>query len=245
MAEKFQNKVVVITGGATGIGLEAAKRFVNKGAYVFISRRRQEILVQAVKEIGHNVTAVNADSGKHKDIEKLFSVVKKEKGHIDILLSNAGTGAFGFPIGSITDEHYERVFDTNIRGSILTVQGASPLMKDGSSVLLTGSISSIKSYETMSVYCASKAALRTFSKIWALELKARKIRVNIVSPGPTETAQLTDLSQGLQHMVVSGIPLGRAGSSEDIVNAIEFLASEDASYITGAEIIVDGGASLI
>lgn len=245
MSGKFKNKVVVITGGATGIGLEAAKRFVAEGAYVFITGRRQDVLDNAVKEIGSNVMSVNADSGKSKDVEKLFSIVKKEKGHIDILLSNAGTGGFGFPIGSITDEHYDRVFDTNIRGSILTVQGALPLMKDGGSILLTGSISSIKAYETMSVYCASKAALRTFSKIWALELKSRKIRVNIVSPGPTETAQLTGLSQALQDEVVAPIPLGRAGKSEDIVNAIAFLASEEASFITGIEMFVDGGVSLI
>ncbi|MDQ0968663.1 NAD(P)-dependent dehydrogenase (short-subunit alcohol dehydrogenase family) [Flavobacterium sp. W4I14] len=245
MEAQFQNKVVVITGGATGIGLEAAKRFVTEGAFVFITGRRQELLDKVVKEIGSNIRAVNADSGRREDVEWLFKIVEEEKGQIDILLSNAGTGGFGFPIGGITEEHYERVFDTNIRGSILTVQGALPLLKDGGAIVLTGSISSVKSYETMSVYCASKAALRTFSKIWAIELKSRKIRINIVSPGPTETAQLTDLSKELQDQVVAPIPLGRAGKSEDIVNAITFLASEKASFITGTEMFVDGGASLV
>ncbi|WP_432670321.1 SDR family NAD(P)-dependent oxidoreductase [Flavobacterium sp. SM2513] len=245
MSEKFKNKVVVITGGNTGIGLASAKQFVAEGAYVFITGRKQDALDKAVAEIGKNVTAIKADSTKKEDIENLFRIVKEAKGHMDILVSNVGTGAFGFPIGSITDEHYDWVLNTNLRGTIYTVQGALPLLKDGSSIVLTGSISGIKIYETMSVYCASKAALRTLARVWAVELKTRKIRVNLVSPGPTETAMLTVLSQELQDAVVSPIPLGRAGQPDDVANAILFLASEDSNYMTGTELLVDGGATLV
>jgi NAD(P)-dependent dehydrogenase (short-subunit alcohol dehydrogenase family) len=245
MAEKFKNKVVVITGGNTGIGLASAKQFVAEGAHVFITGRRQDALDKALIEIGKNVTAIKADSTNKEDIEKLFRIVKEEKGHIDILVSNVGTGAFGFPIGSITDEHYDWVLNTNLRGTIYTVQGALPLLKEGSSIVLTGSISAIKTYETMSVYCASKAALRTLARVWAVELRTRKIRVNMVSPGPTETAMLTALSQELQDAVVAPIPLGRAGLPEDVANAILFLASENSNYMTGTELIVDGGVSLL
>ncbi|OCB78311.1 hypothetical protein B0A79_12230 [Flavobacterium piscis] len=245
MIQRFKGKVGVVTGGATGIGLAAAKALVQEGAYVFITGRRQELLDQAVNEIQTNITAVKADSGKKEDIEKLFNIVKQEKGCIDILLCNAGTGGFGYPIGDITEQHYNTVFDTNIKGSILTVQGALPLMNEGSSIVLTGSISSVKTYETMSVYCASKAALSTLARTWALELKTRKIRVNVVSPGPTETAMLTDLSHDLQASIVNGIPLGRAGNTEDITNAILFMCSAEASFITGTELFVDGGAVLV
>lgn len=245
MSQKFKNKVVVITGGNTGIGLASAKQFVAEGAYVFITGRRQDALDEAVKEIGKNVTAIKGDSTQKEDIENLFRIVKEEKAHIDILVSNVGTGAFGFPIGSITDEHYDWVLNTNLRGTIYTVQGALPLLKDGSSIILTGSISAIKAYETMSVYCASKAALRTLARVWALELRTRKIRVNLVSPGPTETALLTNLSQELQDAVVAPIPLGRAGLPDDVANAILFLASENSNYMTGTELLVDGGAAIV
>jgi len=244
MAERFKNKVAVITGGNSGIGLATAKKLVAEGAYVFITGRKQDALDKAKEEIGKNTMPIRADSTRREDMENVFNIVGKEKGHIDVLFSNVGTGAFGFPIGGITDDHFDWVMNTNLRGTIYAVQGALPLLKDGGSIILTGSISATKSYETMSVYCASKAALRTLARVWALELRARGIRVNVVSPGPTETALLTGLSQELQNAIVAPIPLGRAGQPNDVANAVLFLASDDADYVTGSELVVDGGAAL-
>jgi len=247
---KLDGKIAVVTGGNSGIGLATAERFVAEGAHVFITGRRQAELDAAVKKIGKNVTGVQGDVSKLSDIDKLYSVVKKEKGRVDILFANAGGGQFA-PLGSISEEHYDQTFDTNVKGLLFTVQKALPLFTDGGSIILNASIVSIKGMGNFSVYSATKAAVRSFARTWTVDLKARKIRVNVVSPGPIDTPGVAglvstkeELAQ-LQAGLISAVPIGRIGTSDEIAKAVVFLASDDSSYVAGIELFVDGGMAQV
>jgi len=247
---KHEGKIAVITGGNSGIGLATAQRLANEGAYVFITGRRQSELDAAVKLIGKNVTAVPGDVSNLADLDRLYATVKQQKGRIDILFANAGLGDFA-PLGSITEAHYDKTFDVNVKGVLFTVQKALPLLVDGASVILNASIVSIKGIAAFSVYSATKAALRSFARSWTVDLKDRKIRVNVVSPGPIETPAIDRLGQTvgdtaqLKAGLISGVPMGRMGTSDEIAKAVSFLASDDASFITGIELFVDGGMAQI
>jgi NAD(P)-dependent dehydrogenase (short-subunit alcohol dehydrogenase family) len=247
---KHEGKIAVITGGNSGIGLATAQRLANEGAYVFITGRRQSELDAAVKLIGKNVAAVQGDVANLADLDRLYATVKQQKGRIDILFANAGLGEFA-PLGSITEAHYDKTFDVNVKGVLFTVQKALPLLVDGASVILNASIVSIKGIPAFSVYSATKAALRSFARSWTVDLKDRKIRVNVVSPGPIETPAIDRLGQTvgggdqLKAGLISGVPMGRMGTSDEIAKAVSFLASDDASFITGIELFVDGGMAQI
>jgi len=243
MSRKLENKVAVITGGSAGIGLGAAKRFVEEGAKVFITGRRQSELDKAVAEIGGDVTAIRADAASLADIDRVYEIVGQKAGRIDVLFANAGIYEFG-PLGEITEEHFDKTFNTNVRGVLFAVQKALPLLSRGSSVILTGSIASIKGFPAFSVYDATKAAIRSFARGWIIDLKGRDIRINVLSPGHTETPGLSTLAdQSVHDMMKANVPLGRMGTSDDLAKAAVFLASEDSSYITGIELFVDGGVA--
>jgi NAD(P)-dependent dehydrogenase (short-subunit alcohol dehydrogenase family) len=241
---KLAGKVAVVTGGSTGIGLATAKRFVAEGAYVFITGRRQKELDIAVKQIGKNVTAVQGDVANFADLDRLYEVVKKEKGHMDVLFANAGIAEW-IPMGSITNEHFDKIMDVNVKGTLFTVQKALPLLRDGGSIIMTGSIVSIKGFPSLTVYNASKAAVRSFARTWTAELKERKIRVNVLSPGPIDTPILDPISKETVAQFSSMVPLGRIGQPDEIAKAALFLASDDSSFITGVELYVDGGLAQI
>ena len=241
---KLEGKVAVITGATSGMALATAKLFVEEGAYVFITGRRKETLDQAVKAIGKNVTGVQADSSKLDDLDRLYATVKKEKGRIDVLFASAGGGELG-PLGSITEEQFDRTFGLNVRGTLFTVQKALPLFSDGGSIILNGSIAGVKGFAGAGVYSASKAAVRSFARTWTVELKDRKIRVNVLSPGTIDTAILDVFPQGAKDFFVSLIPWRRMGRPEEIATAVLFLASSDSSFVTGIELFVDGGAAQI
>jgi NAD(P)-dependent dehydrogenase (short-subunit alcohol dehydrogenase family) len=245
MSRKLENKVAVITGATSGMALATAKLFVKEGAYVFITGRRQELLDAAVKEIGSNVTGVKADSGNLEDLDRLFETVKKEKGHIDVLYASAGIGDFGVPLDAVTEAIYDKTFDVNVKGTIFTVQKALPLLAEGSSVIMTGSIASVKALPGMGVYSATKAAIRSLARTWTLELLPRKIRVNVISPGSIDTATFDGVPQEVKDGLTSQIPMGRFGTSEEIAGAALFLASADSTYIAGVELFVDGGFAQI
>lgn len=243
MSRKLENKVAVITGGSAGIGLGAAKRFVEEGARVFITGRRQGELDRAVAEIGGDIEAIQADAASLADIDRVYEIVKEKAGRIDVLFANAGFYEFG-TFGEITEEHFDKTFDTNVRGLLFAVQKALPLLSKGSSVILTGSIASIKGFPSFSVYDATKAAIRSFARGWIVDLKGRDIRINVLSPGHTETPGLSTLAdQNVRDMMKANVPLGRMGTSDDLARAAVFLASEDSSYITGIELFVDGGVA--
>jgi NAD(P)-dependent dehydrogenase (short-subunit alcohol dehydrogenase family) len=241
---KLTGKVAVITGATTGMALATAKLFVKEGAYVFITGRRQEQLDAAVKEIGSNVIGVRCDSGNLADLDRLFEIVKKEKGHIDVLFASAGVG-WWVPIEQVTLEHYDKTFDVNVKGTLFTMAKALPLLKDGASVILNASIAASKGMDAFSVYAASKAAVRSFARSWTTDLKQRKIRVNALSPGPIDTASLAPLPGEAREQLQNAVPLGRLGKSEEIATAALFLASDDSSFITGIELFVDGGMAQI
>jgi NAD(P)-dependent dehydrogenase (short-subunit alcohol dehydrogenase family) len=243
---KLEGKVALITGGNSGIGLATAKAFVHEGAFVFITGRREPELAAAVAEIGHNVTAVQGDVAKLGDLDRLFAQIKREKGTLDIVFANAGVARHG-RLGTMTEAFYDSIVDINMKGLLFTVQKALPLMPNGGSIILNASIVASKGFASNSVYSATKAAVRSFARTWTTDLKDRCIRVNAVSPGFIDTPGLTDLlassDSGPQRveMVANSIPLGRPGASADIAKAVVFLASDDSSYITGAELFVDGG----
>lgn len=241
---KLDRKIAVITGGSSGIGFATAKRFVAEGAYVFITGRRATELEAAARELGTNVTAVQGDVSSLSDLDKLFAVVKQSKGRIDVLFANAGI-AESAPMGEITEAHFDRAFAINVKGTVFTVQKALPLLSDGASIILPSSIVASKGYPARSVYSATKAALRSFARTWASDLKQRKIRVNAVSPGAIDTPGLQGLSRsdsdGLAQQYKDRVPLGRVGNPDDIAKVVTFLASDDSAYITGAELGVDGG----
>jgi NAD(P)-dependent dehydrogenase (short-subunit alcohol dehydrogenase family) len=244
---KLSGKIALVTGGNSGIGLATAKRFVAEGAYVYITGRRQESLDAAVKEIGSNVTAVQGDVSKLEDLDRLFAQIQKEKGKLDVVFANAGGGEF-VPLGSYTEEHFDKTFNINVKGLVFTVQKALPLLPDGATVVLNGSIVSVKGFENFGVYNATKAAVRSFARTWTNELKARKIRVNVVSPGPIDTPAISglvgnDAEQEKQFKagLAAGVPLGRIGEPDELAKAVVFLASDDSSFVAGVELYVDGG----
>lgn len=247
----LEGKVAVITGGSSGIGLATAQRFVAEGAYVFVTGRRQGELDAAVKQIGKNVTAVQGDVSSLADLDHLYATVKQQKGHIDILFANAGTGQFA-ALGAITEEHFDKTFGANVKGLLFTVQKALPLLKDGSSVILNASIVASTGSPAFSVYSASKAAVRSFARTFTSDLKERKIRVNAISPGVIPSPGYRN-SLGMTEeqvnqyagSVVGNIPLGRTGTLDEIAKAVSFLASDESSYITGIELVVDGGMTQI
>jgi len=227
------------------MALASAKRFVEEGAYVFITGRRQEQLDEAVKLIGRNVTGVRGDVSNLDDLDRLFETVKREKGKIDVLYASAGTGE-AVPLGEINEQHFDAAFDLNVRGTLFTVQKALPLFNDGGSIFMTGSNASVKGFPGFSVYAASKAALRSFARTWLNELKGRNIRVNVLVPGQVATPILEQvLTKEAKEMFESLIPRGKMGRPEEIATVALFLASDDSSYVNGAELFVDGGASAI
>jgi len=245
---KLDGKVALVTGGNSGIGLAAAKRLVADGAYVFITGRRKSELDSAVEQIGRNVTAVDGDVSKLADLDRLFATVKQLKGRIDILFANAGI-AEGAPLGEITEQHFDRAFGINVKGTLFTVQKALPLLRDGASIILTSSIVGSKGLANSSVYSATKAALRSFARTWTTDLKNRKIRVNVISPGAVDTPGLRGLAQkdgeGLNELYRDRVPLGRVGRPDEIANAVSFLASDESSYVAGTELFVDGGLAQV
>jgi NAD(P)-dependent dehydrogenase (short-subunit alcohol dehydrogenase family) len=240
---KLQGKVAVVTGGTTGIGFAAAKLFVKEGAYVFITGRRRKQLDEALKAIGSNVTGVQGDVAKLADLDRLYETVKA-KGKIDIVFANAGVGEFA-PLGKITEEHFDKLFNTNVKGSLFTVQKALPLLNDGGSIILTGSVGSVKGTPGFWVYGATKAAIRNFVRAWTVELKDRRIRSNVLSPGPTVTPLVDEQPPEAIARIVSTIPMGRMGEPDEIAKAALFLASDDSSFVTGIELFVDGGRAQI
>ncbi|EYF06148.1 glucose 1-dehydrogenase [Chondromyces apiculatus] len=250
MSKKLEGKVAVVTGGTTGIGLASAKRFVDEGAYVFITGRRQAELDAAVKSIGANVTGVRSDVANLADLDHLYEVVKREKGHLDILFANAGGGEFA-TLDAITEAHFDRTFGVNVKGTLFTVQKALPLLRDGGSILLTGSTAGSTGSPAFSVYGATKAAIRSFARNWILDLKDRRIRVNTLSPGPIDTPGLHGLGKTdeeahqFKAQMASAIPLARLGDPDEVARAAVFLASDDSSFVNGVELFVDGGMAQI
>jgi len=248
--KKLDGKIALITGGNSGIGLATAKHFVNEGAYVFITGRTQSKLDAAVEEIGSNVTALQGDVTNLHDLDLLFAQIKKEKKRLDIVFANAG----GFKYASletIDEEFFDSLFNSNVKGLLFTVQKALPLLPDGASIILNGSIVGSKGIPSNSVYSATKAAVRSFARTWTSDLKARHIRVNVVSPGPIDTAALQELFStsevGKQRLanIANIVPMGRLGTADEIGKAVVFLASDDSSYITGIELFVDGGTAQV
>jgi NAD(P)-dependent dehydrogenase (short-subunit alcohol dehydrogenase family) len=240
--KKLQGKLAVITGGTTGIGLATAKLFVREGACVFITGRRQKELDAAVKAIGSNVTGVQGDVARLADLDRLYEAAET-KGRIDVVFANAGVAEFA-PLGKITEEHFDRLFNINVKGTLFTVQKALPLMNDGGSIL-NSSVASVKGTPAFGVYAATKAALRSFVRTWTSDLKDRHIRSNVVSPGPTDTPILDGQPANAIARIVSMIPMGRMGESDEIAKAALFLASDDSSFVTGIELFVDGGRGQI
>jgi len=247
---KLEGKIALVTGGNSGIGLATAKQFVNEGAYVFITGRREPELAVAVREIGKNVTGVQGDASNLGDLDRLFTQIKREKGRLDIVFANAGVAKYA-PLGSITEDTYDSIFDINVKGLLFTVQKALPLLPDGASIILNASIVASKGFSANSVYSATKAAVRSFARTWTTDLKDRRIRVNAVSPGSIDTPGLSDLlassevGEQRKKMISNTVPLGRFGTADEIAKAVVFLASDDASYITGTELFVDGGIAQV
>ena len=242
---KLEGKVAVITGGSSGMALASAKLFVEEGAYVFITGRKQEQLDEAVKLIGRNVTGVRGDAANLDDLDRLFDTVKREKGKIDVLFASAGKGE-AVPLGEITEQHFDAAFNVNARGTLFTVQKALALLNDGASIIMTGSNASVKGFPGWGVYAASKAALRSFARTWLNELKGRKIRVNLLVPGAIATTMQEEvLTKEAKEMFESLIPRGKMGQSEEVATVALFLASDDSSFVNGAELFVDGGMTAI
>lgn len=251
MSQKLSGKVALITGGSSGLGFATACRFAAEGAHVFITGRRQAELDSAAGELGAGVTAIRADSSSLADLDALFAAIRERKGRLDVLFANAGVGEFA-ALGEITEEHFDRIFGVNVRGTLFTVQKALPLMPDGSSVVVNASMVSVRGVPAFGVYAATKAALRSFVRTWAAELKGRRIRVNAVSPGVVPTpGYKTGLGLSDEQLkefearAAADAPAGRAGTPDEVAKAVLFLASDDASYVNGVELFVDGGASQI
>jgi len=243
---KLDGKVALVTGGGSGIGFATAKRFVQEGAYVFITGRTQSKLDEAERLVGSDVAGVQADVANLSDLDRLFERIKNKKRNLDIVFANAGIARYA-PLGSIDEEHFDSIFDANVKGLLFTVQKALPLLLDGASIILTSSVVGSKGLEANSVYAATKAAIRSFARTWTTDLKPRKIRVNAISPGVIDTEGLRDLAgsvpagQEWLKNIGSSIPLGRLGLPDEIAKVAVFLASDDSSYVTGAELFVDGG----
>src|SRR5579864_3570110 len=237
--KKLQEKMAVITGGTSGIGLATAKLFVKEGAYVFITGRRQKELDAAVQAIGRNVTGVQGDIAKLADLDRLYEAIKT-KGRIDVVFANAGVAEFA-PLGKITEEHFDKLFDTNVKGTLFTVQKALPLMNDGGSIILIGSVASVKGTPAFGTYGATKAAVRNLVRAWTMELKDRRIRSNVLSPGPIKTPLVDLQPPEAIARILTTIPMGRMGEPDEVAKAAVFLASDDSSFVTGIELFVDGG----
>ncbi len=251
MSKKLAGKIALITGGSSGLGLATAKRFIAEGAQVFITGRRQVELDAAVKLLEGSVTGVQGDIAKLADLDRLYDVIRKKAGRLDVLFANAGGGAF-VPLGKITEEHFDKYFGINVKGTLFTVQKALPLMPDGAAIVLNGSMVSTKGFPAFSVYAATKAALRSFARTWSVDLRDRKIRVNVIAPGTVvtpgyknELGMSDEQIKQFEAQAAAGTPLGRAGTPDEIAKAVVFLASDDASYITGIELYVDGGVAQI
>jgi NAD(P)-dependent dehydrogenase (short-subunit alcohol dehydrogenase family) len=249
--KRLEGKVAVITGGSSGIGLATAHQFVSEGAYVFITGRRQNEVDAAVNRMGNNnATGVQGDVSKLADLDRLYDTVKQQKGRIDVLFANAGIIELA-PLGSITESHFDKIFNINVRGLLFTVQKALPLFHDGGSIILNASINSSKGFGRSTVYSATKAAIRSFARTWTVDLKHRKIRVNAISPGPIDTpifnsaVQTEEEIEQIKASLVAIIPMGRMGSPDEVAKAVSFLASDDSSYVTGIELFVDGGMAQI
>jgi NAD(P)-dependent dehydrogenase (short-subunit alcohol dehydrogenase family) len=248
--QKLAGKIVVITGGNSGIGLATAKRFVEEGAHVVITGRREKDLKEAAAFIGRNVTTVAGDVSRVEDLDRLYAVVKEKHGHIDVLFANAGGGTVA-PLATATESHFDKIFDVNVKGLFFTVQKALPLFKDGGSIILNSSVSNVMGLPGFTVYAASKAAVRNFARGWTMELKDRKIRVNSMSPGPIETPALekagltAEQAEQAAAQFASQVPLGRRGKPEEIAAVVVFLASDESSYITGVDLAVDGGMAQV
>ena len=242
---KLEGKVAVITGATSGMALAGAKLFVEEGAHVFITGRRQDAVDEAVKLIGRNVTGVQANSANLADLDRLFETVKQEKGTIDVLWASAGGGEPA-RLGDITEEQFDAAFSLNARGTVFTVQKALPLFNDGGSIFMTGSNASLRGYPDWSVYAASKAALPALARVWVAELRERKIRVNVLTPGSVATPMMGEvLSAEMKAMFASVIPRGEMGRSEEVASVALFLASDDSSYVNGHELVVDGGTTVV
>ena len=241
---KLDGKVAVITAGTSGMALATAKLFVNEGAYVFISGRRQQTLDEAVKTIGRNVTGVQGDASNLDDLDRLYEIVKAKKGKIDVLFASAGRGEFA-KIGEVSEEHFDATFGLNVRGTLFTVQKALALFSDGGSIILNGSITGVKGFPSFSVYAASKAAVRSFARSWLVDLKERRIRVNVLSPGPIDTPGLDQLGPDAKQYNATLVPRGELGRPEEVATAALFLASSDSNFVNGIELFVDGGTAQI
>ena len=250
MSKKFAGKIAVVTGGSTGMGLATAKRFVQEGMdHVFITGRRKDALDAAVAEIGKNVTAVQGDVASLSDLDRLYDAVKKHHRPIDIIFANAGLAKLA-PFGTVDEGFFDLHFDANVKGLFFSVQKGLPLMKDGGSIILTGSIADIKGFPAMSVYSATKAAVRSFARTWTNDLRSRRIRVNVLSPGHIDTPIMESLQQGealakMKKEMANNVPLGRLGDPDEIAKAVSFLASDESSYVSGTELYVDGGVAQI
>jgi NAD(P)-dependent dehydrogenase (short-subunit alcohol dehydrogenase family) len=247
---RLDGKVAVVTGANSGIGLATARRFAREGARLFITGRRQTELNAAVRETGGNTVGVRGDVSDLADLDRLYDVVREQTGFIDILFANAGGGEF-MPLQEITEDHYDRTFATNVKGTLFTVQKALPLLRDGASVILTGSTAAVTGTPAFSVYSASKAAIRSFARSWVLDLALRRIRVNVLAPGATSTpgwhglAASEEQDREMQRLTAAATPLGRLGDPDEIASAALFLASDESSFVNGAELFVDGGSAQI
>ena len=250
MGNKLDGKIAVITGGNSGIGLATAKRFVSEGANVFIFGRRQNEIDAGISEIGKNVIGIQGDVSNLADLDRLYDVVKDQKGHLDILFANAGIAQFA-PLGEISEEHFDKIFRINVKGLLFTVQKALPILEDGGSIILNASIGSSKGVGGSSVYSATKAAVRSFARTWTVDLRDRNIRVNAISPGPIDTPIFSSITQNEEQSelfkknIVNAVPMKRMGSPDEVAKAVSFLASDESSYVTGIELFVDGGLAQI
>ena len=248
---KLDGKIALVTGGTSGIGLATAQRFIEEGAFVYITGRRQAELDAAVQQLGSSSRGVRGDVAVAADLDHLFETIRQEKGRLDIVFANAGTAAFA-PLGQIDDDHFDRIFGTNVKGLLFTVQKSLPLMPDGAAIVLNASVTSIKASPAFSVYSATKAAVRSFARSWSVDLKERKIRVNAISPGTVVTPGYSN-ALGLSDaqidqmvaQVASVTPLSRSGTPDEIAKAVVFLASDDSSFVTGIELFVDGGMAQV
>jgi len=243
---RLAGKVALVTGGNSGIGLATAKQFVNEGAYVYITGRREAELAAAVKEIGSDVAGVQGDVSNPADLDRLFAQIQQEKGRLDILFANAGIAKYA-ALGTVTEKLFDSIFGINVKGLLFTVQKALPLLPDGASIILNASVVGSKGLPANSVYSATKAAVRSFARTWTSDLKDRRIRVNAISPGAIDTPGLSDLlgssevGQQRMKMLSTVIPHGRLGVPDEVAKAVVFLASDESRYVTGAELFVDGG----